>query len=469
MNKVEIRSNPLLIRSLTDPLIMRPKKKVKIAFTAGLGAGKTFALVQRHHYLCTVNSKSNFSCFFLPIYEKIFSSTIPTYKKVLALYGYSEGRDFKIIKSPFPKLIYRNGHEVHFHSANRPEMIQAVEYSHASMDETASCSEDAALAMDDRVRDGKAEYLQSSYGGVPVGLNFYADLFDSDTQKGWRKITNRFYYNEEFERFRFKLSIFENPHLPKDYIAGLERNYKFRPSLLRAFVYGEFTANIDGVACPSYNPAIHDDHTIEADPYQDLNFCWDFNYSPLSWVVIQKQAREEYYTRRYPYFILQSSAGKQKNIKDACIEFAFKFPPERFKDTPINVYGDRTGHSKSHKYNRIDKTDYDAIKEELYHLGYRQIEIVACKRVVPEAESIDAVDKLFHNNMIFLHPYNAEKMKDSLLRTETIPGERKILKPSGDKDTWTHWFDALKYFCWQVAYYDTGTKIYKPQAGTNLI
>ena len=183
--------------------------------------------------------------------------------------------------------------------------------------------------------------------------------------------------------------------------------------------------------------------------------------------MLQKQATEDYLTRRYPYFALFSSIGKQRNIKDSCIEFSIRLPVERFRNTQINIYGDRTGHSHSHKYNRIDKTDYDAIKEELYHLGYKNIEVCAHRGVVPEAESIDAVDKLFFNNLLFIDPYNAPKLKESLIKTELRPGERKILKVQGDD--WTHWFDALKYFCWQVAYYDTGQKSKGKERGTNLI
>jgi len=425
-----------------------------MAVTAGLGSGKTHGGCQWHHYLCTLNAGCNFSGFMEPTFQKVIDTAIPTYQKVLQAFCLSEGRDYRVVKSPYPKIVYERlhktvKHEVHFLSAETPDKIAGVEYSHGSEDEAGINSGEARRNFRGRLyRDTRAVRSQFLLFGAPQGINEFADEFDSDTQEGWVKPHSRDHYKltisegTVIKRRRFILWTDDNPFVSKQYLAELQDTYGHNPNLIRSYRYGQFCPLTEGAAFSNYLPQKHDTQDVKPSPFNPIIMCWDFNAEPLAWVVIQGFIVQEEIRRRRYYAMNEANQGAS-NLDDSCVEFAQKFPKEVFRDTLILLYGDRTGHSGSHK---VPGSDFENIALYLKRLGYNHVEIKAQKQIAPEASSVDALNRMFLDNMFHIDR-KCRMLRRGLLATVWKKGVRKLEKPAGE--THTHHPDAVKYWAWQ--------------------
>lgn len=427
--------------------------------TAGLGAGKTHGLTQWHHYLTTLNRESRFSGFLMPSYQKIHDAGLPTYQKVLDTFGLVKDRDYKIIKSPFPKLIYLDRkvkHEVHFLTAESPKNIVAVEFSHGTEDESGAIEREASDNFRSRIRDPNATRSQLFRGGAPQGINDFAAQFDSYELPGWNTRDARDHYQEERRQRRFILWTDDNPYLKSSYLRLLDDTYGHNPNLLKSYRYGLFCALSEGVAISNYMPQKHDLELVVKDPFREIDLTFDFNANPMTWLAIQYQpiyhGRKE--TRRY-VVVAEADQGADQ-LEDAVCEFSAKFPLGHFKDTPINIYGDRSGHAGSHK---VRGSDYERIYKILKELGYHNVTIRASKQVALEVDSVEALQWMFAHNLLGVYK-ELRSLKRSLMATKWRDGVRKLDKPAGE--THTHATDALKYWAWQQRREGNldGTKVY---------
>lgn len=437
-----------------------PKNEQQIpatAITAGLGSGKTHGGAQLHHLLALHNQEAPFSGWMEPTYTLIKLAAIPTYKKVLESFNYREGRDYDVYISSPPRIVYRrSGHQVVFISGDNPNNVVAFELSHASIDEAGACNGDAQRNFRTRVRHPKAKILFNSIFGAPQGINAFADEFDSDTLPDWEAIHWRYHRHAKKPFERLILWTDDNPELPGGYIGSLMDTYGHNPNLIKSYRYGLFSPLTEGVAVPNYIPQKHDlTINIEPDPFLDIDLTWDFNNNPLAWVSVQLHCFEQQYGRAHKYVGIHEANEGANQIDDAVLEFERKHPVEKFHNTQINLFGDRSGHSGSHK---IEGSDYQNIEKILRRLGYKYVTIRALDFNPPEPDSVEALQRLFLNDYFYLNP-RLKKTKKSLLATAWQKGIRKLDKPAGE--TWTHWFDALKYF----AYAGTRYFIGKPTNG----
>lgn len=458
MSAINIQASWWVGEAITD------RESSVLAVTAGLGSGKTHGLCQWHNYLCKENAECNFSGFMEPSFQKVIDTAIPTYQKVLQSFCYSEGRDYKVVKSPYPKIVYlrlhkRVKHEVHFLSAETPDKIAGVEYSHGSEDEAGINSGEARRNFRGRLyRDPKAKRSQFLLVGAPQGINEFADEFDSDSIEGWERPHPRDHYrlvtveNTIIKKRRFILWTDDNPFVSPAYLAELQETYGHNPNLIRSYRYGQFCPLTEGAAFANYLPQKHDtDGIYNPNPYLPISLTFDFNASPLAWVSIQRVRIDG-----IPFYVAMNEANEgATNLDDTCVEFAVKHPVREFSETPIYIYGDRTGHAASHK---IAGSDFENIKNYLKKLGFKNIEIRAQKGVAPEASSVDALNRLFLANR-FIIEKRCRMLRRGLLATVWKTGTRKLDKPAGE--THTHHPDAVKYWAYQER--DnllTGQKIY---------
>lgn len=408
-----------------------------------------------HHDRVLLNDKSPFSCFSMPIYQKIHDAAIPTFRKVFENFGYVEGVHFKVLKTPFPKIIYpHNGHEIHFISANRPDKIVAVEYSHATGSESGTQSKDAIDLVRTRIRCPKAKALQSLWEGAPQGLNHFADLFNNIGNSSWVERAERDYINNNGKSRlrRFRLTSYDNPFLPDGYIDELLQIYKGNQPYINSYIFGIFCALVEGSAYNYFGQqlVIND---IDPDPHTDIYLTWDFNANPLAWVSCQKLSYYEYNERVQRFVAIHEANNGSATIAQACVEFAFKHPPEKFALTPIRLFGDSSGHASSHK---IEGSDYQQIEKCLRELGYKVIVIEALRSNPSETVSVEALNTWFRDDKFYICK-RCMKLQRSLLSTRWKEGVKKLDKPN--KDDWTHWSDALKYLAYAMQ--TTGTKILK--------
>lgn len=424
--------------------------------TAGMGSGKTHGSYCWHHDRVKQNQGCPFSGDLWPTYQKIHDAALPTYRKLLRSYGLVEGEDFRVLKSPFPKLIYLTenpGHEVHFLSAENPDSISAVEYSHGTEHEAGVINQEASENFRTRVRTPTAKIRQVMREGAPQGLNNFADDFDSSVQPGWEKqaFCDFTHKTGKLWRRRFQVWTDANPFIDESYLWNLEDTYGHNPNLIKSYRYGEFCSLAEGSAYSNYFPQLHDIENLEADPFREIVLQLDFNVSPLAWVAGQLIPFDEprlkngiwSKARRFRYVLLDEANEGAEQLDDAAVEFAAKFPIAKYRDTVIALYGDRTGHARSHK---VKGTDFQNFAEYLTKLGYKNVQIRATTDIAPESGSVEAVQKLFAKKLLYICK-NCRMTKISFMRTQWKKGIRKLDKPSGE--TWTHHGDAVKYFVYQ--------------------
>jgi hypothetical protein len=235
--------------------------------------------------------------------------------------------------------------------------------------------------------------------------------------------------------------------------------YGHNPNLIKSYRYGLFCPLVEGAAYSNYNPQKHDVDDVEADPFKDLFFTLDFNANPMAWASAQKVWQEDLgpygYTRKLKLRLTHESSGKSADLDDAVAEFASKHPVDRFAGTQIYIYGDRSGHSQSH---RTKRTDYEQIAYYLKELGYKNVTVRAAKVNPAETDSVGSVQRMFLEDTLLVCK-RLKNVKRSLLATTWKENTRKIDKPAND--TWTHWMDAVKYLVHQIqGDFETGIKIY---------
>lgn len=418
------------------------------AVTAGLGSGKTHGATQFSYHLTCENKDSPYSAFMMPIYQRIFDTAIPTFKKTFSSLGFEENKQYKIVKSPFPKLIYpETKQEVHFISANRPEMLVGVEYSHAVVSEAGSTKEDAYKLLRTRVRDNKAIRRQILLEGVPMGVDdWYAKNFDYNPEDGWIEYAIRDYVNVSRRLRRFRLTTHDNQkYLPDDYIEILLDTYRNQPNYIQAWIYGIFVALTEGNVYSNYNPALHDIADVEPSAFKEIDLTFDFNAHPMSWLALQELPFFEAgktYMRDIAVHEISDNIGQ---LDDSIVDFSQKFPVDEFGRTKINIFGDSTGHHQSHKRGT---SDYDFIVNYLNELGYSNVEVHALKYNPKETATVESLNKRFLDDSHYVCK-RCYKYKRSLVGTKWQEGTRKIDKPSGE--TITHMGDAAKYWAFVKA------------------
>lgn len=455
-----IRQQWWVVRALVD------YRSNLIAVTAGLGSGKTHGACQWLYDRIALNiqrkTEARYWAYMMPIYELIHNTAIPTFEKVLDSYGFDCGPDYEVIKSPFPKLIFkqRPTREIHFLSANRPEKIKSVEYADAVADEPGVTKRESFDRLRERVR-AKAVTNQILLPGTPEGLNWFADEFDSDKADGWDRSKKRDHTlsrvnpvtKAETRLRRFRLTTFDNKlFLPEGYIEGLFDTHRANEAYIQSYIYGHFVALVTGNCYSNYKPQLHDWNDIEADPARDVEFTWDFNADPLAWVIVQRFAFDEYDKRVFKRVAIHNSDAGSSTLEDACVEFASRHPVDKFRYTLIKLYGDSSGHAESHKTRR---TDYQAIQHYLKVLGYERVQICALRHNPLETMSVDALNRWFLGNELLVCK-RCTKFRRSLMATRWKDGERKIEKKAGE--THTHHGDAVKYLAYAIQH-EAGNKI----------
>ena len=441
-----------------------------VAVTAGLGAGKTHAANQKHFLLSLINDKSPFSAYVLPTHSEIKGIGFPRMEETLIEAGLTLGKDFEIYTSQLdPKVVLKiTGQEIKYLSAHKPQRIRAFEYSHASGDEVGDWPYDEYRNLRSRVRCRRAKVRQTILWGAPQGIGWFADEFDSDTIEGWNRDKKRDHWkvstvsergvDYEFLFRRLRVRTDDNPFLPSSYVAELVQNFAHNKNKLKSYREGIFAPFYEGNAVQAFNEERHL-QDLEINEHLPIYFCWDFNHTPLANLVMQIQTFEDpQWGRENKYCFLSESSGNDSLILDAVDEFCARYPIERFGRTPIYLFGDRSGHSRSHK---VRGSDYETIHKKLKEKGFERVEIRATKRVAPEAESIEALNKGFSYDRILvdnscknlIRGYQSARWKEG---ERKLDKSKKDMNASGEKSAtyYINWVDASKYPIWQLEFID---------------
>ena len=447
---MEAIENEISIQSWVDEII-NDLETDYFGVSAGLGSGKTHGAMQWLYDRCVLNSESPYSVVMMPTYQKIHDSAIPKLRQVLADIGLVESIHYSVLKSPFPKLLFKaTGHEVHFISAANPETIVGVEYSHGVVSEAGTTNNEALQRIVERVRFPKAVACQLLFEGVPECGGLFQSMFDDQEDDRWIERKERCFAKVVETEFgdvnykRYRVRTYDNPFITTQYIAGLHAQYADNPNYKKAYLEGIFAPIHVGNVYDAYRPHIHDIEELDAEPYKPLYLTWDFNANPVTWIALQEKTFHEGIKKVNRYIALDECSIDVEQLDKAVSVFAAKFPVHKFRRTPIEIYGDMSGHAHSHK---VPSTDYEMIVKYLTKLGYEQFCVNALRYNPPETASVEAANSMFRADKCYVTK-KCKKLKFSFTKSRWKEGVKKIDKPSGE--TWTHSGDAFKYFAYAI-------------------
>lgn len=426
--------------------------------TAGYGSGKTLGSVLWIHERMAYNPGCD-GIYIEPQYNLIKRVAIPAFREAFDMLGMVEGKHYRVFTSAEnPRIVYNTGQIIYFISGERPESIVGITTACcAVIDEAGLVSEEVLQKTRARVRYKKARKCQILCTGTPEGLNWFSETFDNDSQPGWRMgMNNKDWFKdiitvapngkETHQVYRrFRATVYSNEHnLAPNYIANLLDTWRFNQNYIDSYIFGYFRPFATGLAYSNFQAARHKIPDIKPDPSKAIHLTWDYNISP-AWVGIQRQIEHDFtggaYRRSHYWAAIHNASGVADQLEEAVIEFARKFPRKRFRNTPIYVYGDPTGHAKSHK---SKGSDFQNIISILKRLGFKKVELAAIKSSPLERTSVDFVQKELSENRFRICD-RCDMVLKSITRTCWKDDERaKLDKPQGD--CWTHPMDAVKYF-----------------------
>lgn len=424
--------------------------------SAGYGSGKTFLTV----LWCIERLAQNPGCdgiYIEPIYRLIKTVAFPAFEEVLELLGYVHKVHYRLYRSADnPRIEFCTGQTIYFLTGETPENIIGMTYvAFGVIDEAASTHHETLTKLRSRLRNRKAKKIQVLLSTTPEGLNWVADMFDSDVLPDWfldekrrnthRKLVETTDKHGEVHTSvytRVRVETYDNEdNLDPSYIPNLIDTWGFNQAYIDSYIYGYFRPFATGLAYSNFKGSMHTTPPVAPTTTKPVHLSWDFNICP-TWVTIQHK-REEVDRNSYKnvYQVYECSDGDAETLDEAILEFAAKHPRSLFKETPIYVYGDASGHNRSHK---VKGSDYDNIVRVLKRLGYKYVQVVAIKANPLERTSVDLVQAAFADNILRIGS-NCGMVLKSLTRTVWKDGKRANLnKPSND--TWTHPMDAVKYF-----------------------
>lgn len=349
------------------------------------------------------------------------------------------------LKRSFPRCLTFNksglNHRMVFLSASNPEHFVSASITHWRWSEVGVSKASVFEKLQDRMRDMRAKVLQGLGDGTPETLNHYHDWAGFC---GWQRDAVDTQRNIRV----FRVETADNAkNLAPGYLDMLNAQYGYSNERMLSYTKGIFTNHFANSAHWEFIESRNVCSGVVPSPSLTVMLTFDFNVSPLAWVVVQKfKHQKNYYSpREDKYVAVEESDGTARGLMDAVADFGSKFPIAQYRHVPIEVYGDASGWARNiHSAG----SDYSAIENYLKALGYQNVTIVAdrcnpmIKHRLEKVAAIMAYERFAVNN-------NCTNLIRSFTRTLLKEGTFEIEKPSGEDIS--HWSDACDYLLYQVA------------------
>lgn len=388
-----------------------------------------------------------------PTHSRIDDSVIPASVFALDLMGFKSNIHYKLIRSkPSTIRIFSTGQEIRFISADRPDLMVSATLGGYFITEAFRIKREVYENVESRARSINVDRVLGILEGTPEGDTWGKDEFDINKSDPARKLR------------RFILHTYDNEHnLHPSYIPRLHQIYAHNPAQIRSYIYGEFSNFRSGDVFAQYLESRNVIDDMEADPSQEINICFDFNATPLTWTAWQKRLYPINNVLRQREICIAESSLDLRDLFSACVEIGVAFPPDKYRNTKINIWGDRTGHAVSHK---SKGTDFSNIKKELEEV-YNNVEIKAPRQITPIRASVDITNSLLMYELLLVCS-RCKNLRRSLNNTKWATGKADLEKPAGE--THTHHSDGMRYrIWWDYRMADINTLISQSITGTNLV
>ena len=241
-----------------------------IGLSAGYGAGKTRALCAKTVELACLN-KGFTGCVMEPTGPLIRDIWLTDFETFLEDYEIP----YTFRASPLPEYVLHLGVDTKIlcRSFENWSRIIGLNLAFVLADEIDTVSPSIAgkafPKILGRLRSGNVR--QFAAASTPEGFRWMWNTFGSDEAK------------KRDDRKLIKMKTTDNPHLPQDFIERLEANYD--PSLLQAYLNGEFTNLTTGQVYDRFNRQLH--VTDQKFDFEDepLRIGIDFNISNMSAII----------------------------------------------------------------------------------------------------------------------------------------------------------------------------------------
>lgn len=321
-------------------------------------------------------------------------------------------------------------------SLDEPERLRGTNLAWFGVDELSYAREEAWLRLEARLRDPKAEKLCGFGVWTPQGHDWIYKRFIHEPISGHGCIRARAFEN------RFLLD--KTP----DYYRWLERSYD--PKFYQQEVLGDYLNSRADRVYHCFNVAANIQNVVY-DPNKPLIWSLDFNVSPMSSIVLQRDEES--------IEVIDEIVLDRATTAEACIEFENRF---RSHNGLLEICGDASGRNM----HTTGTNDYNTVQNSLYRAGFRKITLKVPSKNPSVMERVHRVNSMLSNALgevrIHIHPKCRELIKDF---------EQVLFKPdSGVIDKTrdakrTHASDALGYAVWELF----GTKPTAGERGIRLI
>lgn len=368
-----------------------------------------------------------------PTHSRIEDSVVPAAIIALQFLGLKPNIDYRVNKS-IPQTIWllRSEQQIRFISGDRPELIVSATIGGYFITEAGITKQEVFENLEDRTRSIYVDRQLSIIEGTPEGDNYYKSKFDIKKSDPARLLR------------RFILHTSDNAsNLAPGYVKRLKRTYAHSQAQIDSYLYGLFTSFRSGDVFGQYVESRNVIDDVPPDPNKTIHLCVDFNATPLTWSAWQLIPYAVGGALKMREACIAESSLNCTNLLQAAVEFGLEFAPEIFVDAQIHIWGDRTGHAKSHK---VSGTDFGNLKNYLNE-SFRNVTIRASRKVTPIRASVDVFNRLLLYELILICA-RCKNMRRSLNNTRWASGQDDIEKRAGE--THTHHSDGARYRIWDL-------------------
>jgi hypothetical protein len=380
-----------------------------LGISAGYGAGKTRALCAKAVMLAAVN-QGFIGCVMEPTGPLIRDIWQTDFEAFLEAYDIP----YTFRASPLPEyMLHLPGGDTKIlcRSFENWSRIIGLNLAWVLADEidtvTPSIANKAFPKILGRLRSGNVR--QFGAASTPEGFRWMWNTFGSDEAK------------QRPDRQLIKMRTADNPHLPPDFIERLEANYD--PSLLRAYLDGEFVNLTTGQVYDRFDRAKHVTATVPDITREPIRVGIDFNVGNMSAVIAVRLGNG--------LLVIDEIAGAHDT--DALAQEIRRRHPQQ----QIYIYPDASGGSRS---TNASQTDIQIL--ESYGMSNQ-----SPRSNPPVRDRVAAVQALLENGK-------------GQVRLQVAQGCRRVIeclelqcyseKGEPDKDAgFDHMNDALGYLVWR--------------------
>lgn len=430
---------------------------------AGVGYGKSWAGIRwaRRRMLRNFGSRSKKGAIIAPTHKHLKFHHVPLFKDALREIGYFEGVHYTVDQQHnILSFTKKSGiqYQVFFVSMENWKALVAWEFDWLWWDEPGFGSEELKMFVDQRVNRLKDTPLgQTLYTGVVQIVNWYYKRFgvgaqfeigDTYNLPDWVEQIAPGYGGRELVRFResdrilcLHGSTFENPEIGLDYHVQQYESYGYLESKYRGQVLGEAIAINTNAVYETFDPgASVGDYPVDfMGETMVLHLCMDFNVGNMSGAVVQSYQGSEY--------VVWENPRTCHITADVCKAFIEAFPPEKFGNRHVYIYGDASGFNDYPTARTIDGS-YSIAQDSLKG-KYAKVIVKARRDTIPQETRVMSTQK-YHANSAAKRPFGlyvdrkCRKLVDSWNTTSWDPKSGDI-KKGGDNDT-THMAEAVDYY-----------------------